>query len=147
MGKYDYDEPTKENLINKFNKISRFIDDEASKLPEEYSKIKDYPNFFKIIESLGTINRYPVYILGSQYTHSSHYATNIYCKNLGTSKSIKENISEADWGFSISLAWFILWSSGNQIFSRIYKEKRSFFPDSFGIKAQNIINSILNKNA
>jgi len=122
--------------------IRRFRNDVASKLPASYKPLKQLPNLYQMLESLGEERKYPMYIFGCQFAHGTHHATGLYRKHLGTAKVFGEYIAEKDWAACFSMTWYSLHASGECFLLRAGGNPRDFLSVEFGSKVQSAIHAI-----
>jgi hypothetical protein len=122
--------------------IRRFRNDVAAKLHAGYTPLKQLPNLYQMLESLGEERKYLMYITGCQFAHGTHYATGLYRKHLGTEKVLGEHIAEKDWAACFSMTWYSLHASGECFLLRAGGNPRDFLSVEFGNKVQAAIHAI-----
>ncbi|MBS1663716.1 MAG: hypothetical protein JST68_21915 [Bacteroidetes bacterium] len=88
-----------------FEMISGFKDELSKLLKEKGYTIPKIPNVREALMSLNEERKYIYYILLSQYAHSTHYASNMYRKNLGTEKILNENVRMEEWKLVFAMCW------------------------------------------
>jgi hypothetical protein len=122
--------------------IRKFRNDVAAILPEGYTQLKQLPNLYQMLESLGEERKYLMYVVGCQYAHGTHHATGIYRKHLGTEKVHGEHITEKDWAACLSMTWYSLHASGECFLLRNGGNPRDFLSFEFGSEVQAAIEAI-----
>jgi len=122
--------------------IRQFRTGVAVRLPQGHAPLKQLPNLYQMLESLGEERKYLVYMLGCQFAHGTHHATGIYRRHLGTEKVLGEHIVPRDWGPCLSMSWYSLHASGERMLVRAGREPRSFLSEEFGSKVQAAIDAV-----
>jgi hypothetical protein len=101
-----------EEMMGRGNEGSQSVRSFASavkdKLPNGYEPPKKLPNIRAMLESIGHVEKYLVYIRSSQFSHGTSYGTGVFQKNLGTEKQIG-NFEEVEfWELTIGTCWWFV---------------------------------------
>ena len=122
--------------------IRRFRNDVTAKLPAGYTPLKQLPNLYQMLESLGEERKYLMYVIGCQFAHGTHHATGLYRRHLGTEKVLGEHIADKDWAACFSMTWYSLHASGQCFLQRAGGNPHDFLSVEFGSKVQAAIHAI-----
>jgi len=113
-----------------------------NKLPEGHVTLKQLPNLYQMLESLGEARKYMMYVIASQFAHATHEAVGLYRKNLGTARVIGEYIAPEDWAICFAMSWYSLHASGERFLERAGGNPRDFLSAEFGGRVQAAINAL-----
>jgi hypothetical protein len=122
--------------------IREFRERVTTKLPRGYTALRQLPNLYQMLESLGEARKYSAYIVGCQYAHGTHHATRLFRKLLGSLKEVGEFISPKDWWACFALCWISLREAGGRYTSRIGGDATSFLDPEFGDRVRVAIEAV-----
>jgi hypothetical protein len=97
-----------QQILKNRETISEFRRGITEVLPKPYKPMKEIPNLSKMMKDIGEADKYPTYILLSQYVHGTHVATGTYRKGLGNAKELGEYISPDDWAIIFDVCKYFL---------------------------------------
>jgi hypothetical protein len=90
--------------------IRGFREGVAAQVPDGVPPPVHVPNLRAMVEESGPAARYLVYRFLSQYAHTTHYATGLYRKHLGTKMELGEFVEPQMWVSPLRLAWWSIYA-------------------------------------
>lgn len=135
-----------QSASNRADLIGSFRTSVERKLPPKYQLLKQLPNFREMLISIGEERKYSLYIILSQYIHSTHAATGLYRQNLGNSIIISDETSPTHWNIPLSACYFGLASAGCRIFQRWNHDPFGFLTDQLREQTEKAFDDLLDQN-
>lgn len=115
----------------------------SEKLPSGVKLLPGTPSFERILEDLGGMNIYEIYIAASQSTHGEHAGTWLYRDGgLGTMKQVGEFIKASDWTLPLLLSLLALSHPARVFLSRIGGDPEEFLDKALEERLRNKIQEI-----
>lgn len=102
-----------------------FREDVTAKLPLGQN-VPGIPSIEQIALTGSNHASYIRYKQGSQHVHGTHFATEIYRRNLGTAKEFGELVTSAMWAAPMGLCWITLASAGALLIDRLDGDTDAF---------------------
>ena len=112
-------------------------------LLNKYKLYKQLPNFRQILQEIGEERKYSLYIMLSQYNHSTHAATSLYRKGIGRSVEVKDITSSGDWKIPLSACYFGFASAGCRIIQRWGEDPNKLLSDDLKRKIDAAFNKVI----
>ena len=122
--------------------IRQFRTNVTAQLPQGYAPLKKMPNLYQMLESLDEERKYPLYLIGCQFAHSTTHASGIYCQHLGGAKVLGEFIDLKDWWLCLSMSWYSLHAGGQRFLKRAGGNTADFLSIEFGDKVNAAIEAL-----
>lgn len=98
--------------------LEQFHEEVSKSLPPGHKPMAKLPNIYDMLVSIGEEKRYHLYVTACQFSHSTHVATALYRKGLGTDKQFGEFVTPSLWNTAFKTAWYALISGSFAFVSR-----------------------------
>jgi len=123
--------------------IKEFREGITKLLPSEHKVVNKMPNLRDMLVALKDEERYVLYIHLSQYTHGSHFATEVYRKNLGTKQVFGEHIEPSNWQVPLAACWYTMATAATLVISRLNGNVSAYITQELADKMSETLKKIL----